>query len=33
MRFALRPIELMLLASIVGTGIAGLWIGICWRAM
>jgi hypothetical protein len=26
-------IERILLASIVGTGIAGLWVGICWRSM
>jgi len=28
----LRPADLMLLASILGAGIAGIWVGIVWRA-
>lgn len=28
----LRPVELVLLASILGVGIAGVWIGMVWRA-
>lgn len=28
----LRPADLMLLGWIVGVGIAGVWIGIVWRA-
>jgi hypothetical protein len=27
----LRPLDLVLLGSIIGTGITGFWIGICWR--
>ena len=29
----IRPIELVLLASILGVGIAGVWIGLVWRTM
>jgi len=29
---SLRPVDLILLGSILGTGIAGLWVGICIRA-
>ncbi|PWJ75254.1 hypothetical protein C7441_12136 [Pseudaminobacter salicylatoxidans] len=31
-RAHLQPAELLLLGSIVGVGIAGVWIGIVWRA-
>jgi len=27
-----QPLNLVLIGSILGTGIAGFWIGICWRA-
>jgi hypothetical protein len=30
---SLSSADLFLLASIVGVGIAGVWIGIVWRAM
>lgn len=30
---ALSSADLFLLASIVGVGIAGVWLGIVWRAM
>lgn len=29
---SLRSVDLFLLASIVGVGIAGIWLGIVWRA-
>lgn len=29
----IRPVELMLLASIVGVAICGVWVGLAWRAM
>ena len=28
-----RAIEMMLLASIIGVAICGVWIGLTWRAM
>lgn len=31
-RPAMSAAELFLLASIVGVGLAGIWIGIIWRA-
>ena len=29
----IRPIEMMLLASIIGVAICGVWIGMTWRAV
>lgn len=29
----LQPVELLLLASILGGGATGVWVGMTWRAM